>query len=505
MKKLIISVLLVTYSLQLFSQRVPLKWKKLTQEEIELKVYNNNLNVPAVVSYDYGQMYFDLNPNGNNLFLFNKRHVRIKILNEEGLKYAKVKFVYNDMNCEYYSGELSFSVKAVTHNILKNGKDKISKLRYKNIKHTDSTGCLKIAEFEFPDAKVGSILEYIITIPTLKLIKPDVWHFQKSIPVIYSEFRARVPDNFKYIFSVKNVKDLPIQDSSYFDQVLSYNFRVYNRRYNSVINMSGVEYRFVNKFMPPLFSNKDEEKINIHLEYLKSKPENYAWEKLTKALVITTHNDYERRTPNQRQMLIYPSGYILYYLPSWQEINENLLLDSRFGLAIIKYWNCDSILSSIIKPTQTELQKTAAIYNFVKSNMKWNKKYDLYADVSDNLLKKIYSKTGAKVKLNNVGNYFMKGEGSSSEINFVLLHLLNKAKIKAYPVLANMKDNEVVDKNISDINQFKTVIALVEINNEMFLFDAASQESTLNKISDKYDKTQMFVVRKENYGWIEEK
>ncbi len=505
MKKIFTLVVIILYTSFSFAQKAPLKWKKLTKEEIELKVYNDNPNIPAVVLYDYGQMYFDINPNGNNLFVFNKRHVRIKILNEEGLKYANLKFLYNEMNCEQYYGELSYSVKAVTHNLLENGKRKTSKVKYKNIKHTDSTGCIKIAEFDFPDVKVGSIIEYIVTIPSFKLIKPDTWHFQSSLPVIHSEFRARIPDNFKYIFNVKNINELPEQDSSYYDRILNYRFK-YNRRiYNSVLNLSGVEYRFVNKFMPTLANKKDAEKINIHLKRIESEAGSYAWQKLTKALMITTHPDYDRRTPGQRQMLTYPAGYIIYYLPTWEEMNTSLLFDNKFGLAIIKHWDCDSILQSIIKPTQTELENTEAIYNYVKTNMKWNNEYSLYADVSDNMIKKLYSKMGATVKLHNIGNYFNEGKGTSAEINFVLMHLLNKVKIKVHPVLTNTTDNEILDKDISEIRQFKTTIALVEINNEKILLDAANPKSSFNKVTDKLDKEQMFIVRMEDFGWFDEK
>lgn len=505
MKTQFIFILLIIYTCFSFAQKAPLKWKKLTKEEIDLKVYNNNPNIPAVVLYDYGQMYFDINPNGNKLFIFNKRHVRIKILNKEGLKYAKVKFLYNDMNCEQYYGELSFSVKAVTHNFPGDGKIKTSRLKYRNIKHSDSIGCTKIAEFEFPNAKVGSIIEYIITTPSLELIKPKTWYFQNSIPVIHSEFRARIPDNFQYIFSVQNIKELPVQDSSYYDKILTYRYKYNRRLYNSTINLSGIEYRFVNKFMPILSNKKDAEKISIHLKRIETKANNYVWQKLTKALMITTHPNYERRTPLQRQMLPYPAGYVIYYLPTWAEMNTDLLFDDKFGMAIIKHWDCDSILQSIITPTQTKLEKAETIYNYVKTNMKWNNKYSLYADVSDNMLKKLYNKMGATIKLHNIGKYLKKGEGTSAEINFVLMHLLNKAKIKVYPVLTNTTDNEIIDKSVSDIKQFKTTIALVEINNKKILLDAASPKSTFSKITDKFDKKQMFIVRKEDFGWFDEK
>ncbi len=501
MKNIILALLLFTNSIILYAQKDPIKWKKLTKEEIELKEYNDNPNVSAVVLYDYGQMYFDINPNGENLFLFNKRHVRIKILNEEGLKHAKVKFLYHNMNCENYYGELSYSVKAVTHNISEDGKINTVKLKTKNIKHSDSTKCMKFAEFEFPEVKVSSILEYIITIPSLKLIKPDSWHFQSNIPVLYSEFRARIPDNFKYVFSVKNIKELPVQDSSFYDRLLSYKYKYYNNTYMTVIDLSGTEYRFVNQFMPVLHNPHDEEKINIHVKRIRAEPANYAWEKLTKALMITTWGDYERRTPGQRKVLTYPAAYIIYYLPSWDEMNKQLLYDDQFGLALVKYWDCDSIIQTAVLQTGSDVQRAEAIYKLVRKNMKWNNEYSLYADVSDGFFKKLYGKIEASVKLNNVGIYFETGEGTSSEINFVLMHLLKKAGFTVYPVLVNTRDNEILDKNISQINQFKSVIALLEIGNKTYLLDASENSSSFNIISDKFDQEQMFIVRKENYGW----
>jgi len=498
MKKSLLFIFIFFFTLISFAQKDPIKWKSLTDEEINLTEYHG---ASAVVLYDYGQMYFDINPNGENLFLFNKRHVRIKILNETGLKYAKVKFSFDDMNCEHYYGELSYSVKAVTHNVLDDGKTKVSKVKSKNIKIKDSVNCIKTAEFEFPDVQVGSILEYIITIPTLKLIKPDSWHFQSDIPVIYSEFRARIPERFKYVFSVKNIKELPEQDSSFYDKVLSYKYNINRGTYVDLIDLSGKEYRFVNKYMPVLHNKKDEEKINIHLKQVKAESD-YSWRKLTKALMITTWGDYDSRTPGQRKVLTYPAPYIIYYLPSWSEMNERLLYDDKFGLALIKHWDCDSIIKSITNNKQTDLEKAEAIYNFVRNNMKWNNKYSLYADVSDSFIKKLYGKIDASVKLNNVGLYFNKGQGTSSEINFVLMHLLKKAGLKVFPVLTNTFENEILDKNISQINQFVTVIALLEDGDNNYLLDAAEKDSRFSEISTKYDKEQMFIVRKENYGWF---
>ncbi len=499
--KATIFFLFIFFNFNFYAQKAPLKFKKLTQEEIELTEYNN---YSAVMTYDYGQMYFDTNPNGKNLFIFNKRHVRIKILTEDGLKYAKVKFFYNSMSCERYSGELSYSVRAFTHNILKDGSVKTTRLKNKNITHTDSTNCIVKAEFEFPNAKVGSILEYEITVPSLNVIKPKTWYFQNELPVIYSEFRAKIPEDFQYLFLVKNVKELFEQDSSFYDELINYSFTYKRRRYNSTLNLSGKQYRFVNKYMPPIKNKTDAEKINIHVKRISSGEATYPWKKLTRALMITTIDSYYTRTPAQRSLLNYPEAYIIYNLKTWEELNNSLLFGENYGLAIVKYWNCDSILNTILKNKNTQYEKAEAIYKFIRKNMVWNNQYSIYADVSDNFFKKLYSKSGGKIKMNSIGAYFEVGKGSSSEINFVLMYLLNKAKIKVSPVLANTKNNDDVDKDVPLANQFTTTIAMIEINGEYKLLDAALPESSFNKISNQLDTNQMFIVRKDNFGWYEE-
>ena len=81
------------------------------------------------------------------------------------------------------------------------------------------------------------------------------------------------------------------------------------------------------------------------------------------------------------------------------------------------------------------------------------------------------------------------------------MHLLKKAGYTVSPVLVNTTDNEILDKNISQINQFKSVIALLEIGNKTYLLDASESNSHFNKLSNKFDKEQMFIVSKKNFGW----
>ena len=141
------------------AQKDPIKWKEISKEEINLKEYPPDILATAVILCDYERMYFDLNPNGNNLFLFRDRHIRIKILKKSGLKYAKIKIPYNDMHCNRLLGETSYTLKAITYNFDKNGKIKKSKLKNKNITIKDSTNCIRILINHFFKIEVANVFK----------------------------------------------------------------------------------------------------------------------------------------------------------------------------------------------------------------------------------------------------------------------------------------------------------------------------------------------------------
>ena len=82
--------------------------------------------------------------------------------------------------------------------------------------------------------------------------------------------------------------------------------------------------------------------------------------------MITTWDDYDSRSPGQRKLLPYPPAYVIYYLPSWDESNEKLQKSDQFGQALLKFWDCDSILESILQNKIRDIEKTETIYNLSK-------------------------------------------------------------------------------------------------------------------------------------------
>jgi hypothetical protein len=505
------------FQVNLHSQQAPIKWKEVSMDELKMTQYEPDTSAGAVILCDYGQRYFNTNPNGRNLFLFMDRHVRIKILKPEGVKYAHIRIAYKDMVCENFPEELSLSIKGMTYNLEENGKVVASKLKNKSIKRYDSTGCYRIVDFTLPNVKPGSIIEYRYTVPTLDLIMPENWYFQNELPTLVSEFRLQVPNQFSYLISPQNFTNYDKYEESDFNQSIpipSIFYRYYyNRMSNSAfINITGKQIKLT-KYNLEKIANQSfvknpanyQQYIKIHLTKATKGYSDPYWDWLSRALVITTNENYELYDPHQRSSILYPAGYIYYKLPDWGKFTEKLLNSDRFGLALIKHWNYEEILKEIVKDKEDPEQKLIAIYDFIRKNMKWNGEYSLYVDpVFNNSLSKLYTRVTKRLgNEKSLRKPFEEGIGSSSEINFLLIYLLNKAGIETSPVIISTRDHGLIDTIIPEPKQFNHVIAFAEIGEKQYFLDAIDSLRPYNMVSQNDLSSQALLIKKFSPNWLD--
>jgi len=520
MKAILIFLFVFSYYYML-AQPAPIKWKDIPLEDLKMTEYEQNPDAPAVVLCDYGQMYFDTNPNGRHLFLFYNRHVRIKILKNEGIKYARIQIPFHDIHCEKFQNENSIIVSARVYNLAENGKVISKKLKRKDISYRDSTNCYRIAEFTIPDVKTGSIIEYKYITPTLDLVFPKSWYFQTGIPTRHSEFRMQVPSDFQYLISPVNIKSFDVNKQQFYSKNIFFDWYryyrrsgsslVYGRKYKVNINLSGKSYQFVKKYVPKfacnhhtIAPNNQKQKLNIHLVKITKNTYDAGWEQLTHSLMITTDEYYKDKTPEQKRMITYPAAYIIYQLPDWEELNNDLLKYDRFGLPLIMHWNYKHSLDSIIRGIEHKYEKMIAIYDYIRKNIKWNGQYDIYTNrVFNPFIGKVYAKITRKmVNEKSLRLPFENKTGTSSEINFILIYLLNKAGIETHPVLLSTRRNGKVDKNIPDAKQFNHVIAIAEISGQQLFLDATDSLRPYNLLKQNSLGVEGLIVKKKDPGWV---
>ena len=115
-----------------------------------------------------------------------KRRIRVKILNSKGLEWANVHLNYKRERNEQDISDLE----AQTYNLDGNGNIVTTKVDKKLVYEKKLNKKYSEKVFTFPDAKVGSIIEYKYTHFGIGLID---WYFQRSIPVRYSHFTVDFP------------------------------------------------------------------------------------------------------------------------------------------------------------------------------------------------------------------------------------------------------------------------------------------------------------------------
>lgn len=502
---------LLAFSFCMNAQKPPITWKKVPMEDLKMTTYENDTSAPAVVLCDYGKYFFDTNPGGQHLFVYNSRHVRIKILKEEGLKYSKIKIPFDDLNCQRLFGESTIEIKAYTYNLSSSGELVYKKIKRKNMKFRDSTNCTRIVEFEFPDVKPGSIIDLYYNIATLEMIEPQSWTFQWDIPVRHSEFRMRAIEGFDYLFSPQNFSEFDVSEESHYSNSISLSGRFYGyylrRPYH--IDLSGKQIQFIRKnieaFQPKDFMLAPEEyrqKLNIHLVKAVNREQSYFWKRISFQLFITTQEGYDEIDYIQRNNLFYPAGYIIYNLPDWETFALRLEKSSRFGLPLIKFWDYQPHLNNMIKGKKSDLEKMKSIYDYVRQNIKWNGKQNIYVNsVFNPGLSKLYTKVTKKVvKEKSLSKPFNAKTGSNAEINFILISLLRKANIDVHPVILNTQ--KAIDKNIPSAKQFNHIIALARIGEKEYFLDATDSLRPYNLLRADCINKEGYLIEGNNFNWI---
>ncbi len=455
-----------------FGQPETVIWKNPDYKDLAMKVSPYNPGDPAMVLEEYGNMYFD--DWRGELRLYYDIRRRIKIFTEQGKKYAHYEKVY-------YAGYDHFEefaqVKAFIYTV-QNGrpvKKRLKKKYIRNIKLED--GYYKLV-LDFPEAKPGDIVEYRVVFTTFLFAHPDTWYFQKDIPVRYSEFSATIPNFMIYYFDIQGEdalsKNITQNGFTSIQWTAHYTDPIPSGLYYKGYDVQGsFNYRFPCKFytfamrdIPPFepepyLDNPDNYKYHIEpLLFALTKDigyytdaEIFFWEKFSKRMYVTLSPGYKPMTRSQAENQIYPAAYLIFDAKDWSKLAKQFRKDPDWGIQLKRFVNVQPVLNQITKDKASEIEKTVAIYDWVKQNIKWN---GIYEAVPNRPLSKIYEAR----------------TGNSSAVNMLLIYMLKRAGIDAYPVLVRTVDQGHLVEQVAAFYQFNHLIAAVHIQNQTFLLDA---------------------------------
>ncbi len=489
------TVILIITSLFTFSalaQKVPVRYGKVSDEEIGLSSYQGS---NAVILCDYGTYQYDARL--GQVYLYFTRHLRIKILNKEGLKYATQKIPFFDLkSATYFRDNRVFELRAQTLNM--NAKNEIKRDK---VKPKDYTVAGSDADFncsltiKFPNVTVGSIIEYEIKIPTIEVVNLPEWIFEQDIPVIHSELRVISPEYIQYSGKSYLVDYLDVSETKYQTSILSYP--------RGSISYQSYQMQFVKGHVPaasPGTPYYERMRMKIMLDFASQKFTIPGIPYLFRA----TDREYKYKDRAEKDMTLTNNSYILYKSPDLEALPKKMLKDPYFGPPLNIHMGINDTINSLIKGCTDNEKKVQIIYNFISNHMTWNGVYRSYVDpaLSKFMLKVISQVSNDKAKLNkSLSKPYDKQIGTNAEINFILINSLRKAGIRANPVLVSTLDYSYLDPELFSLQQFNHVVALVEINNKSIILDAVHTNEGIVLSKQNLNPVGLVVKNDEAY-WI---
>ena len=155
-RSLVIIAILISTMVEIHAQTIPVnkQFGKVSKEELGLSVYEPDTSAVALVLYENQDICIDFDEN-YDFYLTTKKHIRLKILKEEGLDRADFELIH------LVAGKLRETIRGievVTYN-LKDGRIEENRMPKSAVYDEDYIDDYKKATFSAVNVKVGSVIE----------------------------------------------------------------------------------------------------------------------------------------------------------------------------------------------------------------------------------------------------------------------------------------------------------------------------------------------------------
>ncbi len=450
---LVSMALALTISLGVYAQKAPIKFGKLSKDEIDLRVYDKDTAAVAIVLCDFGTSDFTYSDNSGLMYLY-KRNIRIKILKKEG--YHKANFEIPIRKKYDNPGR----IRGLTFNF-DEGKTEKVKLENNQVFTDDINKYWDLIKFEMPAVKEGSIIDVEYSILS-ELYDIRNWNFQDDIPTLYSEYRVTIPEYFHYKQLEKGF--IPIGEKSTNSRTVTQT-GTENQRSTGLVTTSRVQsynfnynvtdYFFISKHVPAFYE------------------ENY----------MTSEKNYISSIEFELGSVKWPNRPVKNYTNTWEAINKELLFDTDFGNRINGAGFLKDKLALIESLNPNPEAKIAAVYELIRNGISWNGRYSIYS--FDN---------------NKAWN---EGSGTVGDINLLLVAALKRLGFEANPVLLSTRTNGLIHPAQIIRDQFNYVIASVLVDNKTILLDATERHTPAGLLPERCLNGQGRQIDKNGGSWVD--
>lgn len=162
---------------------------EIPMEDMEMAEYAPDPSADAVILENYASTGMR---SEDKILSVTDCHIRIKIINTDGLDYANVEL-------PYWSGDRIIALKAASYN-LEDGKIVQNLVDKKSYYRDNTSRYMNILRFSVPNVRPGTVIEYKYTLESPDYFSLYTFKFQEEIPVRRCLYRAEFPGYFEYKF-----------------------------------------------------------------------------------------------------------------------------------------------------------------------------------------------------------------------------------------------------------------------------------------------------------------
>jgi Domain of Unknown Function with PDB structure (DUF3857) len=414
---------------------------KVTIAELQEKRHPKDSSANAAVLFKKGEVNFQYNDTEEAFFMHTTVKVKIKIYKKEGFDEA-------DQFVSYYiGGEIKDVVNfenAITYNLV-DGKIEKTKLKKEGEFNENINKKWNRKKITMPNVKEGSIIEFQYTIKSKRIAEMKDWYFQSDLPVNYSEFKTSVPEYFVYksnqrgfvfpkVVVEKNQKSFAIKTRE--ENLNNGRVGTFGTLAASTFTTYKIDYT-------------ETKSVYTATDLPAMKEEGY----------VNNINNYTSAVSHELESVQYPNRPFKLYSTDWKSVTKTIHDDSDFGQELEKTNYFESDLNLILKGLTTPEEKIIAVFNFVKTKVKWDNSFGIFCS---NGVKKAYT--------DKIGNV--------AEINLMLTSMLRYAGLEANPVLISTRSNGIA--YYPTIAAFNYVVSAVDVSGDLVLLDATEKYSNIN-------------------------
>ena len=426
MKKLFCFWLFILGSISLFAQvvnvpRVNSKFGKPTKEEMEMLVYEPDTTAAAVCLYK--ETLIDYEFRESILKIIYTHKVRIKILKEEGILYANVTLPYFRHESNLYAGEKVEALEASSYN-MEDGKVIRTKMKNDQIFEERLGEFYVLKKFSIPQVRVGTVVEYKYKLVSDLFYDIRVWKAQELIPVRFAEYNVIVPEYFKFNIESRGIERLTSEKKNH---TLDLHIN------GQILTCNGIHTIFRGE----------------NLSAFKSEP--FVW----------NIDDYCTQVRMELSRIELPGLPYQDFSDSWSRVDGMILGTKNFGERLQMKNPLKVEMDALnLESMESHEDKICAIFQLLKSKVKWNEQYSLWGRNEDEILK--------------------EGIGSNADINFILMSMLRDANITTVPVLMSLRDRASISRIHPNINNISTFVVGAMQDSTFIYLDGSLQDGYLN-------------------------